>query len=100
MNKFIESDKVVMFSKTTCPFCMEAKDIIRDIYPDFKKFEINKLDDNTAYEIQEYLLELTGASTVPRIFINQKSIGGYQEIYQLQKTNQLRQLIQQQTHDD
>lgn len=92
-DEFIKSDKVVMFSKTWCEFCMDTKAIIKEIYPDFRKFEINKLEDNKANEIQQYLLELTGDSTVPRVFINQQFIGGASEIYQLNKDNKLQDLI-------
>ena len=34
-----------------------------------------------------------GARTVPQIFINKKSIGGCDELYELEKTNELNELL-------
>lgn len=44
--------------------------------------------------IQDYLLQLTGARSVPRVFINKKCIGGGSETRQLHEDNKLVPLLQ------
>jgi glutaredoxin 3 len=55
--------------------------------------EIEKRPDCS--EIQAYLRELTGASSVPRVFIGGKCIGGGDDTEALDKTGQLQPLLQQ-----
>ena len=49
------------------------------------------IDDGSA--IQDYLLKLTGARSVPRVFVGGKCIGGGTETQDLHKTGQLATLL-------
>ncbi|XP_014679102.1 PREDICTED: glutaredoxin-1-like [Priapulus caudatus] len=91
----INGKKVVVFSKTFCPFCRMAKAILdkyRLSQDDYEVIEIEKRNDVAA--IQDYMLELTGARTVPRVFIGGKCIGGGQETTALEDSGQLREILQ------
>ena len=55
--------------------------------------EIEKRPDCS--EIQSYLREITGASSVPRVFIGGKCIGGGDDTEALDRTGQLRPLLEQ-----
>ena len=44
-------------------------------------------------EIQDKLLELTGARSVPRVFINGKFVGGGSEMKALKESGKLQELI-------
>nr|AFC37789.1 glutaredoxin 1 [Aphelenchoides fragariae] len=73
----IKQYKVVGFSKSYCPYCKKAKEAL-DSYK-FKEgaFGWIEIEDRKDMdEIQDYLKELTGARSVPRVFINQKFFGG------------------------
>lgn len=92
----IAGNKIVIFSKSYCPYCKRAKSIltsdfshlkdqifIRECVPLLRVLSFPKLTaalrlDQVpdGHEIQDYLLEKTGQSTVPNIFINTKHIGG------------------------
>ena len=69
----VESTKLVMFSKTTCPFCKKAKSLLGMYVPDLdqsndaKVIEINLRDDMS--EIQDHLLAKVGKRSVPQLFI-------------------------------
>lgn len=86
----IHEKKVVVFSKTWCGFCRTAKKVLaqfglgNDVY---EVVEIDERDDCT--EIQDYMRELTGASSVPRVFINGNCIGGGQETAALDRSGKL-----------
>ncbi|UXI21994.1 hypothetical protein NH340_JMT07937 [Sarcoptes scabiei] len=77
VDKKIASRKVVIFSKTTCPFCINAKKIFEEYQIDSNEIESIEIEnDPDCSEIQSYLKSITGASTVPRVFINGQCIGG------------------------
>ena len=58
----IASDCVVIFSKTTCPYCRKAKNVFKDIGQEAKVIELNKRNDGG--QIQDILSDMTGARTV------------------------------------
>jgi len=70
----IKASKIVMFSKTHCPYCRRAKEAITQLTPQFSVVELDVVRDGA--EQQAALLELTGQKTVPNIFVNGKHIGG------------------------
>merc|ERR1712078_187539 len=77
VDEAIAANKVVVFSKTTCPFCTKAKSALRSIGAEFEVYEIERRPDCS--EIQDYLREKTGARSVPRVFINGQFYGGGDE---------------------
>ncbi|XP_037811174.1 glutaredoxin-like [Lucilia sericata] len=70
----IKDNKVVIFSKTYCPYCTMAKEQFKKLAVDFHVIELDKRKDGN--EIQSILGEITGGSTVPRCFIDGKFVGG------------------------
>jgi len=66
-----------MFSKTSCSFCTKAKEALKSVGASFEVMEIENRSDMAA--IQDYLKTLTGARSVPRVFINGKFYGGGDE---------------------
>ena len=70
----IKASKIVVFSKTHCPYCRRAKEAITQLTPQFSVVELDVVRDGA--EQQAALLELTGQKTVPNVFVNGKSIGG------------------------
>jgi len=77
VDQAISANKVMMFSKTFCPFCTKAKDALKSVGASFEVMELENRSDMAA--IQDYLKELTGARSVPRVFINGKFYGGGDE---------------------
>eukprot|EP00483_Globobulimina_turgida_P003658 UN03664 len=90
-NEFIKSGDIVMFSKTSCGFCVMAKSILSKYSNDYNVMELNKIQNG--YEIQDYLYTCTGSSTVPQIFIHQKYVGGCKDILRLHSDDELQQII-------
>lgn len=62
-----------------------------EIGADFKVIELDKRRDGN--DIQRYLSDLTGGSTVPRVFVRGKFIGGGTETRSMQQSGQLIKLI-------
>lgn len=64
VQQVISQNCVVIFSKTTCPFCVQAKQIFQNIGVPFAAVELNQHPDGS--EIQNYLADVTKAKTVSR----------------------------------
>lgn len=98
VQEFIASNKVTVFSKSTCGFSAKAKSILSENLEnnkDMSVMELNELnDEKRAFEIQEYLFKITGLSTVPQVFIHSQFIGGCQQILELHEDQELKTLIE------
>ncbi|RDD41030.1 Glutaredoxin-C4 [Trichoplax sp. H2] len=87
----ISSHSVVIFSKTTCPYCSRVKTLFKNINVQPFVVELNQRDDMSA--CQSILGSMTGRTTVPRVFINGKSIGGCDDAHALHANGKLESLI-------
>ncbi|KAL1123466.1 hypothetical protein AAG570_002546 [Ranatra chinensis] len=87
----IAQDTVVIFSKTYCPYCKIAKDVFNKMKKSYTTIELDGRDD--AGEIQSILAEITGARTVPRVFVNGECIGGGTDVKALYESGKLEQLL-------
>ncbi|KAJ8302224.1 hypothetical protein KUTeg_021211 [Tegillarca granosa] len=70
----IAQSRVLVYSKTTCPFCAKVKDLFKSLKIDIVVVELNKVDNGS--DIQNALFEITGQRTVPNVFINGQHLGG------------------------
>ncbi|MFK7998923.1 MAG: glutaredoxin 3 [Polyangiales bacterium] len=79
---------VVLYTTPFCPYCVMAKRLFTTKGVDFE--EINVAGD---HEKRSWLLEETGQRTVPQIFIDGKSYGGYSDVSALDRQGGLDPLI-------
>ncbi|KAK3911720.1 Glutaredoxin-C4 [Frankliniella fusca] len=87
VKKMISDDKVVIFSKTYCPYCTMAKEVFNKINFKYTAIELDKRDDGD--QIQAILGEMTGATTVPRVFLDGECIGGGTDVKALHESGEL-----------
>ena len=66
--------KAVIFSKTYCPYCTKAKRAFQSVGCTPVVIELDQRADCS--EIQAELGRITGGTSVPRVFIQQKFLGG------------------------
>ena len=81
----INSSRLVIFSKTTCGYCTQAKQEIRKL--NILPLVIELDHHNDGKELQEVLYKRTGRLTVPYVWINKKCIGGCSETLELISDN-------------
>jgi glutaredoxin 3 len=94
VDTLLVTKKVVVFSKTYCPYARKAKNILAEYPIDPARIEIIEIEKRPdCNEIQSYMRELTGASTVPRVFIEGNCIGGGDDAAALHKSGELRRLL-------
>lgn len=59
----VSSNKVVVYSKTYCPFCTKAKTALNDAgLKDYVLIELDQIEDGAAF--QDALQQITGARSV------------------------------------
>ena len=74
MNSLITENPVLMFSFTTCPFCIKAKAVLDEKGAKYTVLELDKDDDGKA--IRAEMGEMLGRTSVPAIWIEGTFIGG------------------------
>lgn len=81
--------KVELYFKDYCPFCHRAKALL-----DKKNIAYSLYDITHDTKGQEEMKQRKpGARTVPQIFINDEAIGGCDELYALEESGKLDQLL-------
>lgn len=70
----IDSNKIMVFSKTYCPYCTKVKDTFAKMDIKFGVIELDQ--NNLGDQIQKELLAMTGQRTVPNVFVGGKHLGG------------------------
>lgn len=80
--------KVMMYSTASCPFCTRARDLLNRKQVIFQDILIDEQPEKRAE-----MMERSGRRTVPQIFINDKPIGGCDDLYALESQGQLDELL-------
>ena len=95
MNKKIASKPVFVISKSYCPFCVMAKQVLKKYNIPADNIEIMEIEnDEDCNEIQDYMQQLTGGRSVPRVFIGGECIGGGTETQAADRRGELRGLLE------
>lgn len=84
---YIDTNKVCVFSKTTCGICNKAKLLFDSCNIKPLVYELNEMSEGSI--LHQQLISKTNHKTVPNIFINGTHIGGYSELENLFKTGKL-----------
>ena len=92
IEQYIGLGKVFIFSKSYCPFCDKAKNLLSqlEIRYDFKECDEAALTRDEAAELHE----LSGVRTFPNIFIGKKSLGGCDNLLAAYSTGKLFEYLQ------
>ena len=81
--------KVIMYTTQVCPYCVRAKALLRSKGVDFEEIDVGRDP-----RLREEAMRLSGGRrTVPQIFIDGQSIGGYDELYELEQAGELDRLL-------
>jgi glutaredoxin 3 len=67
--------KAIVWSKNACPFCDQAKNLLK-----LKGIEFEERNISTDWTRDQLLEAVPNARTVPQIFLDQQLIGGFTEL--------------------
>ncbi|KAL1273405.1 hypothetical protein QQF64_029267 [Cirrhinus molitorella] len=91
IKELIDSNQVMVFSKSSCPYCIKVKELFKELNVKCNAIELDLMEDGTNY--QALLHEMTGQKTVPNVFINKKHIGGCDNTMKAHKDGVLQKLL-------
>lgn len=80
--------KVTVYGNATCPYCGAARMLLTKKSIDYDDLVITD-DDALRNEMQQR----SGSSSVPQIFIGDHHVGGFDELYALDKSGELDNLL-------
>lgn len=80
--------EVIIYSSGYCPYCSSAKQLL-----DRKGVSYTEIRVDEDPEKREEMIQKTNRYTVPQIFINDQAIGGYDDMYALDRSGRLDELL-------
>eukprot|EP00435_Cladocopium_sp_Y103_P012386 s2442_g3.t1 len=93
----IKGSKVFLLSKEYCPFCQRAKSILSSLGVAVEVMELADMNKQPLVKdpaaIMDYMEKITGARTVPRLFIAGKFVGGCDDIVRMSQSGELQQRL-------
>lgn len=81
--------RVAVYTTKTCPFCVRAKRLLEARGIVYEEIDV---EDDPA--LRADLIQRTGRRTVPQIFIDGESIGGFEELAALDASTRLADLVE------
>lgn len=81
--------KVLIYTGPLCGYCDAAKALLKRKNISFDEIDIGKDQEKR----DEMLKRSNGAQTIPQIFIGDSHIGGFRQLYALEKENKLDTLL-------
>ena len=72
--------EVIVYSKNMCGYCVQAKNWLKNKNIEYKEINIEEQPEAREFVISE------GHRTMPQIYVDGKSIGGYQQLIQLNES--------------
>ena len=80
--------EIEIYTKGYCCYCFAAKRLLKKKSLEFKEIPVDR-----DLALQAEMIQRSGQRTVPQIFINGRSVGGYTEISELDRSGQLDELL-------
>ncbi|QBQ53762.1 glutaredoxin 3 [Nitrosococcus wardiae] len=80
--------KVVMYTTAWCPYCIGARRLLDDKGVDYKEIRVDLEPEQRAIMIAR-----SRRRTVPQIFIDDQSIGGFDDLVRLEQARELNTLL-------
>ncbi len=79
---------VVIYTTKVCPYCVQAKSLLKKKGIAFSEIDVSNDSDKRAW-----LVTATGRRTVPQIFINDQPIGGFDDLWALDRKGELDRML-------
>jgi glutaredoxin 3 len=82
--------QITMYTKSWCGYCAAAKRLLKK-----KDAGFTDIDVDSDQALFQEMIERSGGRTVPQIFINGQSVGGYTDLAALDSSGELDTLLDQ-----
>ncbi|KAL7676257.1 hypothetical protein ACOME3_002513 [Neoechinorhynchus agilis] len=74
VDQYVRENEIVVFSRSTCPYCREVKNLLTELKKKFKAVDMDEMEDGAA--IKAEIIRRTGQKTVPNVVVRGLHIGG------------------------
>jgi glutaredoxin 3 len=79
---------VKIYTRQWCGYCTAAERLLKS-----KGVEFENIDCTGDQDKRKWLVEVTGRTTVPQVFIDGRAIGGYDDLRVLERSGELDKLL-------
>lgn len=80
--------EVILYTTPFCPYCIRAKSLL-----DAKRVQYRDIDVGADPGLRLEMMERSGRRTVPQIWIGEQHIGGFDDMYLLERQGRLDELL-------
>lgn len=81
---------VLMYTTAMCPYCVMAKKLLAG-----KGVEVEEIRVDRDPQLRQEMMEKSGQRTVPQIWIDDFHVGGFTDLWALDKNGKLNDLLEQ-----
>lgn len=81
--------KVEIYTTDYCPYCLRAKALLEQKGVDYIEIRVDK----EPAKFEEMIKRSNGRRSVPQIFINDRGIGGFDDLWKLEQRKELDKLL-------
>lgn len=81
--------KVEIYTTSNCPYCLRAKALLEQKCVDYLEILVDK----ELAKFEEMINRSNGRRSVPQIFINDQGIGGFDDLWELEQSKELDNLL-------
>lgn len=85
---WIVAANIIVYTTDYCPYCVQAKNLLKRKSAPYTEVNVERRP-----ELRTFLVQASGQRTVPQVFINGKSIGGFSDMATLEKRGELDRLL-------
>ncbi|MGI9285355.1 MAG: glutaredoxin 3 [Pseudomonadales bacterium] len=79
---------IKMYATRFCPYCMAARSLFDELKVPFSEIAVDG-----DRQLREEMTRLSGARTVPQIWVGDQHVGGFTELHSLHQNGGLTQLL-------
>ena len=80
--------ETIIYTSYTCPYCYKAKSLLNKLGVKYKEIPVDLRP-----KLREKMAEMAGKTSVPQIWIDNKHVGGFDDLYALEQNGELEKLI-------
>lgn len=80
--------RVIMYTTAICPYCVNAKKLLSQ-----KNIEVEELRVDQNPQLRNDMMQKSGQRTVPQIWIDDYHVGGFTDLWALDKQGKLDELL-------
>jgi glutaredoxin 3 len=79
---------IVVYTTPVCPYCVRAKQLLARKGATFREIDVSRDD-----ALRQDVMQRSGRRTVPQIWIGERHVGGFDDLYALDQRGELDTLL-------